>query len=74
MVEVFIDIKKHYATSKCPVYDVMIYRDLKTYPYTGRLYSKIRFEEVQFLLAQGKFKPTPLSEALFEKKFQAKRN
>lgn len=66
----FIDVKKHFATSNCPIYDVMIYTNLKEFPRRGRLYSKIKFEEVKKILAQGNFKPTPLSEALYYKKFQ----
>lgn len=67
----FIDVKKHYATSNCPIYDVVLYVNPKTYPHLGLLYSKIMFEEVKKILAQGNFKPTPLSEVLFYKKFQA---
>lgn len=66
----FIDVKKHFATSNCPIYDVVLYSNFKDYPHTGLLYSKIKFEDVKQILAQGKFKPTPLSEVLFYKKFQ----
>lgn len=66
----FIDVKKHFATSNCPIYDVVLYDNPKEYPQSGLLYSKIKFEEVKKILAQGNFKPTPLSEALFYKKFQ----
>lgn len=69
----FIDVKKHFATSNCPIYDVMLYTNLKEYPLRGQLYSKIKFEEVKKILTQGNFKPTPLSETLFEKKFLAER-
>ncbi|WP_347981631.1 hypothetical protein [Lactococcus petauri] len=65
-----IDVKKHFATSNCPIYDVVLYRNFKGYPHAGLLYSKIKLEEVKHILAQGKFKPTPLSEVLFYKKFQ----
>ncbi len=67
----FIDVKKHFATSNCPIFDVVLYDNPKAYPQSGLLYSKIKFEEVKKILAQGNFKPTPLSEALFYKKFQA---
>jgi hypothetical protein len=67
----FIDVKKHFATSNCPIYDVVLYDNLREYPHSGLLYSKIKFEEVKKLLAQGNFKPTPLSEVLFYKKFQS---
>ncbi|KAA8712574.1 hypothetical protein F4V47_06450 [Lactococcus garvieae subsp. garvieae] len=67
----FIDVKKHFATSNCPIYDVVLYKNPKAYPQSGLLYSKIKFEDVKKILAQGNFKPTPLSEALFYKKFQA---
>lgn len=67
----FIDVKKHFATSNCPIFDVVLYGNPKAYPQSGLLYSKIKFEEVKKILAQGNFKPTPLSEALFYKKFQA---
>ena len=67
----FIDIKKHFATSNCPIYDVVLYNNPNAYPHSGLLYSKIKFEDVKKILAQGNFKPTPLSEALFYKKFQA---
>lgn len=67
----FIDVKKHFATSNCPIYDVVLYYNPREYPHSGLLYSKIKFEEVKKLLAQGNFKPTPLSEVLFYKKFQA---
>lgn len=67
----FIDVKKHFATSNCPIFDVVLYANPKAYPKSGLLYSKIKFEEVKKILAQGNFKPTPLSEALFYKKFQA---
>jgi len=67
----FIDVKKHFATSNCPIYDVVLYKNPKAYPQSGLLYSKIKFEEVKKILAQGNFKPTPLSETLFEKKFLA---
>lgn len=67
----FIDIKKHFATSNCPIYDVVLYTHLREAPHTGILYSKIKHEAVKKLLAQGNFKPTPLSEALFYKKFLA---
>lgn len=66
-----IDVKKHFATSNCPIFDVVLYDNSKAYPQSGLLYSKIKFEEVKKILAQGNFKPTPLSEALFYKKFQA---
>lgn len=66
----FIDVKKHFATSNCPIYDVVIYNNIKDYPHAGLLYSKIKFEEVKQILAGGRFKPTPLSEVLFYKKFQ----
>lgn len=65
-----IDVKKHFATSNCPIYDVVLYSNFKDYPHAGLLYSKIKFEEVKQILVQGKFKPTPLSEVLFYKKFQ----
>ncbi|QSR03136.1 hypothetical protein J0J36_10430 (plasmid) [Lactococcus sp. LG1074] len=65
-----IDVKKHFATSNCPIYDVVLYSNFKDYPHAGLLYSKIKFEEVKQILAQGEFKPTPLSEVLFYKKFQ----
>lgn len=68
----FIDVKKHFATSNCPIYDVVLYSNLKDYPHAGLLYSKIKFEKVKQILAQGNFKPTPLSESLFEKKFKKK--
>ncbi|WP_270324741.1 hypothetical protein [Lactococcus petauri] len=60
-----IDVKKHFATSNCPIYDVVLYSNFKDYPHAGLLYSKIKFEEVKQILAQGEFKPTPLSEVLF---------
>lgn len=66
-----IDVKKHFATSNCPIYDVVLYSSFNDYPYSGLLYSKIKFEDVKKILAQGNFKPTPLSEALFYKRFQA---
>ena len=66
----FIDVKKHFATSNCPIYDVVLYTNLKEYPLKGQLYSKIKYNDVRKLLEQGIFKPTPLSEALFYKKFQ----
>jgi hypothetical protein len=66
----FIDVKKHFATSNCPIYDVVLYDNPREYPHSGLLYSKIKFEEVKKLLAQGNFKPTPLSEVLFYKKFE----
>ena len=66
-----IDIKKHFATSNCPIYDVVLYSNFKDYPYAGVLYSKIKYHDVMLLLEQGNFKPTPLSEVLFYKKFQA---
>lgn len=66
----FIDVKKHFATSNCPIYDVMLYIHPKGDRPSGILYSKIKFEEVKKLLAQGYFRPTKLSEALFEKKFE----
>lgn len=65
-----IDVKKHFATSNCPIYDVVLYSSFNDYPYSGLLYSKIKFEDVKKILAQGNFKPTPLSEVLFYKKFQ----
>lgn len=65
-----IDIKKHTVSTKCVLYDVTVYEDLKVYPHRGRLYSKLNFEEVKTLLSQGKFKLTLLSQALFEKRFQ----
>lgn len=65
-----IDIKKHTGSAKCDIYDVTVYEDLKVYPYRGRLYSKLKFEEVKTLLSQGKFQLSLLSQALFEKRFQ----
>ncbi|WP_285012568.1 hypothetical protein [Lactococcus formosensis] len=65
-----IDVKKHFATSNCPIYDVVLYSNFSEYPYSGVLYSKIKHREVMLLLEQGNFKPTALSEALFYKKFQ----
>ena len=65
-----VDIKKHTGSAKCALYDVTVYEDLKVYPYRGRLYPKLKFEEVKTLLSQGKFKLTLLSQALFEKRFQ----
>ncbi|MFK4968176.1 hypothetical protein ACI1UG_08375 [Lactococcus garvieae] len=67
----FIDVKKHFATSNCPIYDVILYSNFKDYPHTGLLYSKIKYEEVKKILTQGTYKPTPLSETLYYKKFQS---
>lgn len=66
----FIDIKKHFATSNCPLYDVVLYRNKRYDSNSGFLYSKIKENDVEQLLAQGNYKPTPLSEVLFCKKFQ----
>lgn len=65
-----IDIKKHYATSNCPIFDIVLYTNLKQTPQAGQLFSKIKFEEVKSIIQQGNFKPTPLSETLYYKKFQ----
>lgn len=64
----FVDIKKHYATSNCPIYDMVIYPS--SYRSSGRLYVMLKFEEVKKILEQGVFQPTPLSEALYNKKFK----
>ncbi|KXT59244.1 hypothetical protein [Lactococcus sp. DD01] len=45
-----IDVKKHFATSNCPIYDVVLYSNFKDYPHAGLLYSKIKFEEVKQIL------------------------
>ncbi|MGI1837509.1 hypothetical protein ACRPK2_09270 [Lactococcus garvieae] len=70
MLRGLIDIKKHTGSTKCALYDVTVYEDLKVYPYRGRLYPKLKFEEVRVLLSQGNFKPTSLSQTLFEKILQ----
>ena len=65
----WIEIKKHYAINKCEFYDVVIHKSLKAHSRAKKVYYKIKFEEVKQLLAQGNFSPTPLSQRLFDRKF-----
>lgn len=69
----FIDIKKHFATSHCPLYDVILYPRSRKTACAGVPYLKLNAEEVKRLLSQGNYIPTPLSESLFYKKFQTDR-